>query len=253
MENAMGRLSGKVAIISGGARGQGAEEARLFASEGAKVIIGDILDSEGIQVESEIVERGGQAKFVRLDVSIEDDWSKAVQLAISEYGKLDILVNNAGILLMKGVEDTSTEEWDHLHNINSKGVFLGSKAVIAAMRESGGGSIVNISSIAGLIGSRFSAYGASKGLVRTLTKSIAVNHGHENIRCNSVHPGIIDTDMVSEIIGSKEGRDLQLNRTPLNVIANSRDVAFGVLYLASDESRYVTGSELVIDGGITAQ
>ena len=249
----MGRLSGKVAIISGGARGQGAEEARLFASEGAKVIIGDILDSEGIQVESEIVERGGQAKFVRLDVSIEDDWSKAVQLAISEYGKLDILVNNAGILLMKGVEDTSSEEWDYLHNINSKGVFLGSKAVISAMRESGGGSIVNISSIAGLIGSRFSAYGASKGLVRTLTKSIAVNHGHENIRCNSVHPGIIDTDMVAEIIGSKEGRDLQLNRTPLNVIANSRDVAFGVLYLASDESRYVTGSELVIDGGITAQ
>lgn len=249
----MGRLSGKVAIISGGARGQGAEEARLFASEGAKIIIGDILDSEGIQVESEIVERGGQAKFVRLDVSIEDDWSKAVQLAISKYGKLDILVNNAGILLMKGVEDTSSEEWDYLHNINSKGVFLGSKAVISAMRKSGGGSIVNISSIAGLIGSRFSAYGASKGLVRTLTKSIAVNHGHENIRCNSVHPGIIETDMVSEIIGSKEGRDLQLNRTPLNVIANSRDVAFGVLYLASDESRYVTGSELVIDGGITAQ
>ena len=228
----MGRLSGKVAIISGGARGQGAEEARLFASEGAKVIIGDILDSEGIQVESEIVEQGGDAKFVRLDVSIEEDWSKAVQLAISEYGKLDILVNNAGILLMKGVEDTTSEEWDHLQNINSKGVFLGSKAVISAMRESGGGSIVNISSIAGLIGSRFSAYGASKGLVRTLTKSIAVNHGHENIRCNSVHPGIIETDMVSEIIGSKEGRDLQLNRTPLNVIANSRDVAFGVLYLA---------------------
>ena len=249
----MGRLSGKVAIISGGARGQGAEEARLFASEGAKVIIGDILDSEGIQVESEIVEQGGDAKFVRLDVSIEEDWSKAVQLAISEYGKLDILVNNAGILLMKGVEDTTSEEWDHLQNINSKGVFLGSKAVISAMRESGGGSIVNISSIAGLIGSRFSAYGASKGLVRTLTKSIAVNHGHENIRCNSVHPGIIDTDMVSEMIGSKEGRDLQLNRTPLNVIANSRDVALGVLYLASDESRYVTGSELVIDGGITAQ
>ena len=249
----MGRLSGKVAIISGGARGQGAEEARLFASEGANVIIGDILDSEGIRVESEIVEQGGEAKFLHLDVSIEEDWSKAVQMAMSEYGKLDILVNNAGILLMKGVEDTTSEEWDHLLNINSKGVFLGSKAVISAMRESGGGSIVNISSIAGLIGSRFSAYGASKGLVRTLTKSIAVNHGHENIRCNSVHPGIIDTDMVSEMIGSKEGRDLQLNRTPLNVIANSRDVALGVLYLASDESRYVTGSELVIDGGITAQ
>ena len=207
----MGRLSGKGAIISGGARGQGTEEARLFASEGAEVIIGDILDSEGIQVESEIVEQSGQAKFVRLDVSIEDDWSKAVQLAISEYGKLDILVNNTGILLMIEVEDTSTEEWNYLHNINSKGVFLGSKAVIAAMRESGGGSI-------------------------------AVNHGHENSICNSVHPGIIDTDMVSEMIGNKEGRDLQLNRTPLNVIANSRDVAFGVLYLASDESRYVTAS-----------
>ena len=150
----MGRLSGKVVIISGGARGQGAEEARLFASEGAKVIIGDILDSEGIRVESEIVEQGGEAKFLHLDVSIEEDWSKAVQMAMSEYGKLDILVNNAGILLMKGVEDTTSEEWDHLQNINSKGVFLGSKAVISAMRESGGGSIVNISSIAGLIGSR---------------------------------------------------------------------------------------------------
>ena len=238
----MGRLSGKVAIISGGSRGQGTEEARLFASEGAEVIIGDILDSEGIQVESEIVEQGGQAKFVRLDVSIENDWSKAVQLAISEYGKLDILVNNAGIWLMNGVEDTSTEGWDYLHNINSKGVFLGPKAVIAAMRESGGGSIVNISSTAGLIGSKFSAYSASKELVRILTKSIDVNHGHENIVCNSGHPGIIDTDMVSEMIGNKEGRDLQLNRTPLNVIANSRDVAFGVLYLASDESRYVTVS-----------
>ena len=172
---------------------------------------------------------------------------------MSEYGRLDILVNNAGILLMKGLEETSGQEWDNIQNINSKGVFLGSKTVIPAMRESGGGSIVNISSIAGLIGSKFTAYGASKGLVRTLTKSIAVNHGHEGIRCNSVHPGVIETDMVSEMIGSQEGLEYQLNRTPLKVIATSRDVALGVLYLASDESRYVTGSELVIDGGITAQ
>lgn len=249
----MGRLLGKVAIISGGARGQGAEEARLFAREGAKVIIGDILKKEGMQIESEISEQGGEAKFVYLDVSSSEDWSKAVDLSMTEYGKLDILVNNAGILLMKGVEDTTSQEWDNIQNINSKGVFLGSKAVIPAMRGSGGGSIVNISSIAGLIGSKFSAYGASKGLVRTLTKSIAVNHGHEGIRCNSVHPGIIDTDMVSDMIGNKEGRDFQLNRTPLNIIANSMDVALGVLYLASDESRYVTGTELVIDGGITAQ
>jgi len=249
----MGRLDGKVAIISGGAKGQGAEEARLFANEGARVIIGDILDQDGMQIESEISEQGGEEKFTHLDVSSEEDWFKAVDLSMREYGRLDVLVNNAGILLMKGVEDTTSQEWDHIQNINSKGVFLGSKTVIPAMRESGGGSIVNISSIAGLIGSKFSAYGASKGLVRTLTKSIAVNHGHEGIRCNSVHPGIIETDMTSEMIGSQEGREYQLNRTPLKVIATSRDVAFGVLYLASDESRYVTGSELVIDGGITAQ
>jgi cyclopentanol dehydrogenase len=253
VENKMGRLDGKVAIISGGAKGQGAEEARLFAQEGAKVIIGDILDREGMQIESEIAEQGGEAKFVHLDVSSEEDWSRTVDLSMSEYGRLDILVNNAGILLMKGLEETSGQEWDNIQNINSKGVFLGSKTVIPAMRESGGGSIVNISSIAGLIGSKFTAYGASKGLVRTLTKSVAVNHGHEGIRCNSVHPGIIETDMVSEMIGSQEGREYQLNRTPLKVIATSRDVALGVLYLASDESRYVTGSELVIDGGITAQ
>ena len=249
----MGRLDGKVAIISGGAKGQGAEEARLFAQEGAKVIIGDILDREGMQIESEIAEQGGEAKFVHLDVSSEEDWSRTVDLSMSEYGRLDILVNNAGILLMKGLEETSGQEWDNIQNINSKGVFLGSKTVIPAMRESGGGSIVNISSIAGLIGSKFTAYGASKGLVRTLTKSVAVNHGHEGIRCNSVHPGIIETDMVSEMIGRQEGREYQLNRTPLKVIATSRDVALGVLYLASDESRYVTGSELVIDGGITAK
>ena len=226
----MGRLDGKVAIISGGAKGQGAEEARLFAQEGAKVIIGDILDREGMQIESEIAEQGGEAKFVHLDVSSEEDWSRTVDLSMSEYGRLDILVNNAGILLMKGLEETSGQEWDNIQNINSKGVFLGSKTVIPAMRESGGGSIVNISSIAGLIGSKFTAYGASKGLVRTLTKSVAVNHGHEGIRCNSVHPGIIETDMVSEMIGSREGREYQLNRTPLKVIATSRDVALGVLY-----------------------
>ena len=206
----MGRLDGKVAIISGGAKGQGAEEARLFAQEGAKVIIGDILDREGMQIESEIAEQGGEAKFVHLDVSSEEDWSRTVDLSMSEYGRLDILVNNAGILLMKGLEETSGQEWDNIQNINSKGVFLGSKTVIPAMRESGGGSIVNISSIAGLIGSKFTAYGASKGLVRTLTKSVAVNHGHEGIRCNSVHPGIIETDMVSEMIGSQEGRELSL-------------------------------------------
>ena len=247
----MGRLDGKVALISGGSRGQGAAEAKLFALEGAKVVLADILDEEGKKVEAEINETGGDAKYVHLDVTSEDAWEAAVRETVDSYGKLDILVNNAGILLRKGVEETSVEEWDRIQDVNSKGVFLGVKAAIPAMREAGGGSIVNISSIAGLRGSTSTAYGASKGLVRLLTKSTAVQYGPEGIRCNSVHPGIIETDMTEEMLDSA-GREQWLARTPLRIIANAHDVALGVLYLASDESRYVTGSELVIDGGITA-
>ena len=247
----MGRLDSKVALISGGSKGQGAAEAKLFAQEGAKVVLADILDDEGKKVEAEISETGGEAMYLHLDVTSEADWAAAVRAAIDSYGKLDILVNNAGILLRKGVEETSAEEWDRIQDVNSKGVFLGVKAAIPAMREAGGGSIVNISSIAGLRGSTSTAYGASKGLVRLLTKSTAVQYGPEGIRCNSVHPGIIETDMTEEMLDSV-GREQWLARTPLRIIANAHDVALGVLYLASDESRYVTGSELVIDGGITA-
>lgn len=247
----MGRLDGKVALISGGSKGQGAAEAKLFAQEGAKVVLADILDDEGKKIEAEINETGGEAMYLHLDVTSEADWAAAVRAAIDSYGKLDILVNNAGILLRKGVEETSAEEWDRVQDVNSKGVFLGVKAAIPAMREAGGGSIVNISSIAGLRGSTSTAYGASKGLVRLLTKSTAVQYGPEGIRCNSVHPGIIETDMTEEMLDSV-GREQWLARTPLRIIANAHDVALGVLYLASDESRYVTGSELVIDGGITA-
>lgn len=247
----MGRLDGKVALISGGSKGQGAAEAKLFAQEGAKVVLADILDDEGKKIEAEINETGGEAMYLHLDVTSEADWAAAVRAAVDSYGKLDILVNNAGILLRKGVEETSAEEWDRIQDVNSKGVFLGVKAAIPAMREVGGGSIVNISSIAGLRGSTSTAYGASKGLVRLLTKSTAVQYGPEGIRCNSVHPGIIETDMTEEMLDSA-GREQWLARTPLRIIANAHDVALGVLYLASDESRYVTGSELVIDGGITA-
>ncbi|MDP7627937.1 MAG: glucose 1-dehydrogenase [SAR202 cluster bacterium] len=249
----MGRLQGKVAIISGGARGLGADEAKLFVEEGASVVFGDILDEEGRKLEAEINESGGTAKYIHLDVTKEHDWENAVTKAVSTYGKLDILVNNAGILIMKGLEETESTDWDDVQEVNSKGVFLGTKAVISAMRNAGGGSIINISSVAGLIGSRFTAYGASKGVVRLLSKSTAVQYGPEGIRCNSVHPGIIETNMTERLIGTSEARQAQLDRTPLNIIATSRDVSFGVLYLASDESRYVTGSELVIDGGITAQ
>ena len=247
----MGRLDGKVALISGGSKGQGAAEAKLFAQEGAKVVLADILDDEGKKIEAEINETGGEAMYLHLDVTSEADWAAAVRAAVDSYGKLDILVNNAGILLRKGVEETSAEEWDRIQDVNSKGVFLGVKAAIPAMREVGGGSIINISSIAGLRGSTSTAYGASKGLVRLLTKSTAVQYGPEGIRCNSVHPGIIETDMTEEMLDSA-GREQWLARTPLRIIANAHDVALGVLYLASDESRYVTGSELIIDGGITA-
>ena len=249
----MGRLQGKVAIISGGARGQGADEAKLFTEEGASVVFGDILDEEGRKLEAEIGESGGNVQYIHLDVTKENDWENAVAKAVSAYGKLDILVNNAGILTMKGLEQTESSDWDDIQEVNSKGVFLGTKAAIPAMRGSGGGSIINISSVAGLIGSRFTAYGASKGVVRLLSKSTAVQYGPEGIRCNSVHPGIIETNMTERLIGTSEDRQAQLDRTPLNIIATSRDVSFGVLYLASDESRYVTGSELVIDGGITAR
>ena len=249
----MGRLEGKVALISGAARGQGEAEARLFANEGAKVVFGDILDMEGEKVEAEINETGGEAKYIHLDVTNESEWETAVKESVNSYGKLDILVNNAGISIGKNVEETTLEEWDLVQDVNSKGVFLGTKAAIPAMRESGGGSIVNISSIAGLVGIASAAYVASKGAVRLLTKSTAVQYGPENIRCNSVHPGFIETEMIRGILSDSEERAKRLAITPLGIFASAHDIALAVLFLASDESRYMTGSELVIDGGITAQ
>lgn len=248
------RLEGKVALISGGARGQGAVEAKLFASEGASVVIGDILDDLGKQVEAEIAESGGNATYVHLDVTSESQWNDAVAVAVEQYGKLDILVNNAGILIRAGVEDTTGEDWDRIMDINAKGVFLGTKAAIPAMRAAGGGSIINISSIAGLQGSPASAaYSSTKGAVRILTKSTAVQYALENIRCNSVHPGLIYTDMTRDTLDTPEGEREWRARVPMGYIGVSEDAAKGVLFLASDESSYMTGSELVIDGGITAQ
>ena len=248
------RLEGKVALISGGARGQGAVEAKLFASEGASVVIADILDDEGRQVEAEIAEAGGNATYVHLDVTSESQWNDAVSAAVERYGKLDILVNNAGILIRAGVEDTTEEDWDRIMDINGKGVFLGTKAAIPAMREAGGGSIINISSVAGLQGSPASAaYSSTKGAVRILTKSTAVQYAAENIRCNSVHPGLIYTDMTRDTLDTPQGERDWLARIPMGRIGVSEDVAKGVMFLASDESSYMTGSELVIDGGITAQ
>ena len=251
----MARLDGKVAIISGGARGQGAVEARMLAQEGARVVFGDILDELGRQVEAELAEAGLDATYVHLDVTSEDDWTAAVQSAVAKYGRLDILVNNAGILIRKGIEDTTVEDWDRIMAVNAKGVFLGTKAAIPAMREAGGGSIVNISSTAGLVGSPegSASYTATKGAVRLLTKSTAIQYAGDGIRCNSVHPGPIDTEMIRDTLSDPERMASRMRRLPLKRIGTAEDIAYGVIYLASDEASFVTGSELVIDGGTTAE
>ena len=249
------RLEGKVAFVSGGARGMGAAEARLFAKEGAKVAIGDVLEDEGRKVEAEINETGGEAIFVRLDVTSESEWQDAIAATVARFGKLDVLVNNAGVGAHGKVEDTTVEEWDRVMDINAKGVFLGTKAAIPEMRKAGGGSIINISSQLGLVGTDNSSpqYQASKGAVRLLTKATAIQYASEGIRANSVHPGPIVTPMTESSRADPEREKLMLSRIPLDRYGQPDDVAYGVLYLASDESSFVTGSELVIDGGWTAQ
>ena len=249
------RLQNKVALITGGARGQGAVEAKLFASEGAKVVIADVLESEGKQIEAEINETGGECLFVRLDVTQELEWESAIDKTLSSFGHLDILVNNAGIYKWDKIEEISSDVWDQIMDVNAKGVFLGTKHAIKAMRQTGGGSIINISSVAGLVGSaRAAAYSASKGAVRLLTKSTAIQYAKDGIRANSVHPGVIDTPMTTpNLLATNEAREASISRHPLGRVGTSEDVAYGVLFLASDESSFMTGSELVIDGGLTAQ
>ena len=249
------RLENKVALISGGARGMGAAEARMFAREGAKVVIGDLRDSEGRQVEAEINETGGECVFVHLDVTQESEWQQAVETAVSRFGKLDILVNNAGIVARDSIEDTSSDDWDRMLDINAKGVFLGTKAAIPGMRKAGGGSIVNISSVSGMVGEMRSSasYNASKGAVRIFTKSAAIQYAKEGIRVNSVHPGSIDTPMAGGRLTDPEWqREVEASH-PIGRTGQPDDIAYGVLFLASDESSFMTGSELVIDGGYTAQ
>ena len=248
------RLEGKVALISGAARGMGAEEARIFAREGASVVIGDISEDEGKAVEAQIFEAGGQALFVRLDVTQESDWTSAVDQAVSRFGKLDILVNNAGISSRAFTDDTGIDAWDKIMEVNSKGVFLGTRAAVPKMLEAGGGSIVNISSIMGLVGSAggHPAYNASKGAVRIFSKAMAVRHGKDNIRVNSVHPGFMPP-MASGIAYDQEQRRGSLEQTPLGREGRIEEVANAVLFLASDEASYITGAELAVDGGFTAK
>ena len=202
------RLKGKVALITGGARGQGAAEERLFVEEGARVVITDILDEEGKKLEAEIIELGGECLFMHQDVSSSQDWEKIVSATVRQFGKIDILLNNAGIAVWGTNDDTSEEIWDNVMDINAKSVFLGTKYVVPEMKKSGGGSIINVSSISGIIGQPTiqPVYNASKGAVRIFTKSTAVQYGQYGIRANSIHPGGVDTDMIAHRVQGDESK-----------------------------------------------
>lgn len=248
------RLEGKVALISGSANGMGETEARMFAREGAKVVVADILEEEGQQVAASIVGAGGEAQFIRLDVTSEDDWNEVVTTAVTRYGKLDILVNNAGISGSADPDLLSTANWDQLMAINAKGVFLGMKTAIPEMQKAGGGAIVNISSISGFIGQDYihMAYNASKGAVRIMTKSAAVQYAKDGIRVNSVHPGMMPPMLTSVASADPERRRQRLSLVPMGRAGEREEVGYAVLFLASDEASYITGTELVVDGGYLA-
>ena len=253
----MNRVLDKVAIVTGAAGGLGRAIALLLAKEGGKVTLSDIDEVNGKKVAAEIERGSGEALFVKHDVTNESDWGKVIRASLERFGKLDVLVNNAGVNLFKKIEDTSLDEWRWLLSINLDGVFLGTKYAIEAMKRSGGGSIINISSVAGIVGTLdTSAYHASKGGVRLFTKAAALEcskAGYDyNIRVNSVHPGVIRTAMVEDLLKDEDKRKTALSWHPIGRFGEPEDIAYGVLYLASDESKFVTGSELVIDGGWTA-
>jgi 3alpha(or 20beta)-hydroxysteroid dehydrogenase len=242
----MGRLDGKVALITGGARGQGAAEAQLFRSEGARVYITDVLADEGAKVAADI-----GATFLTHDVTAESEWTGVVDRILAESGRIDVLVNNAGIFRVVPMTETSVDLWHQVMDINAMGVFLGMRSVAPVMKAQSSGSIVNISSIAGLRGSGVAfAYGASKWAVRGMTKSAAQELAGHGIRVNSVHPGIVDTQMITEF--GPNWREALLPRIPQGRVASADDVAKLVLYLASDESEYSNGCEFVVDGALTA-
>jgi NAD(P)-dependent dehydrogenase (short-subunit alcohol dehydrogenase family) len=260
------RLTGKVAIISGAASGIGAETARVFAAHGARVVLCDVQDAFGFAVTQEIVAAGGAAEYRTLDVCSEDQWAALVETAEQRYGRIDVLANIAGIAgaapemsdqggspAAAALAGQTLANWNRVMDVNAAGVFLGTRSVIKAMQRGGGGSVINMSSICGIVGSfANAAYHAAKGAVRIFSKSAAIQCAKFRIRVNSVHPGFVDTPMTNLARRDREVVQAWLGATPLGRFGTPRDVALGCLYLASDESAWVTGSELVIDGGLTA-
>jgi NAD(P)-dependent dehydrogenase (short-subunit alcohol dehydrogenase family) len=253
------RLAGKVAIVTGGASGIGEATCRLFVQAGARgVVIADVTDAAGQAVAAALASPASSVLFQHLDVSREAQWAVAIQVVMDHFGRLDVLVNNAGISVvssgMPSVEGTTEESWERVFGVNAKGVFLGMKHAIPAMRQSGGGSIVNIASVYAMVGSPLgTAYSASKGAVRAATRTAAVQCASQGIRVNAVFPGFVESPMMHELHARPGMRENRIAQTPLGRLAVPEDIAWGILFLASDESRYMTGSELVIDGGLTAR
>jgi NAD(P)-dependent dehydrogenase (short-subunit alcohol dehydrogenase family) len=245
-----GRLNGKIAIVSGAAGGIGSATARLFAREGAKVVLCDLDD---VKLGALAAELGDASLPLKVDVSSADDWSRAVEAAVEEVGGLDVLVNTAGILGWGGIHDAELDEWDRIIAVNQTGTWLGMKAAVPALEASGAGAIVNVGSMLAVVGSGgAAAYQASKGAVRLLTKTAAVEYATKGVRVNCVHPGVIETPMVQEILDREGNQQPDVLRTPMRRAGQPEEVATAIVYLASDEASYVTGAELAVDGGVTA-
>ncbi|MEK9672980.1 MAG: SDR family oxidoreductase [Rhodospirillaceae bacterium] len=245
------RLEGKTTVVSGGSAGIGEAVVRRLAAEGANVVFGDMDAKGGAALANDLTGAAGSVTFVALDVTKKDQWQAIIDRAVNDHGGLDVLVNNAGIYDKTSIDDMTEEQWDRMMEVNAKGVFLGTQAAIPAMRQSGGGSIINLSSTAGLRASWFVHYGASKGAVRLMTKSVALQCAKDNIRCNSVHPGPVDTAMGRRAV-PQDKFEARMKTIPLGRLARPEEVAGAVFFLASDDSSFVTGSEIVVDGGAFA-
>lgn len=247
-------VENKVVLITGGAGGLGMEMGTVLSGNGARVYLLDLNEESGKKAEAALAHLPGKVSFLKMDITVEEEWQRITSLVIEQEGRIDVLVNNAGINIRKPIEEMSINEFNTMMLVNVGSVFLGTKYVLPLMREAGGGAIINTSSVCGLIGHRYTpeAYTTTKGAVTLLTKSIASRYGHENIRCNSIHPSTVDTPLVQEMFKDPVKKQQRLDEVPLGHLATARDVANAVLYLASDEASFINGVALPVDGGVTA-